>query len=335
MNQEFSAVDDGAQLQRSPEPCVARFGAAPARKGMRPSAQSLVRQLTTAGYAISSFELVSIGDYAVADADWNYKDVPHLNVVHTQVRCVIGTMDDDHITGVALQKVLGIPVPLVLVNYVDGEDSQTYYTSFGPFVLIINTTYEALPGARTKVTTRYNIGASGPARLAFPILQRIIKSNYHVLMSEDIPMRTRRGSLRSRGFSFRSDGRPRGFAETTDLLFKNVVAPERAGRSLESISLQRFSNDGDSVLIGNDDDRGLRLVRVGTDILAFLRYCDHEGAELDCARLTSGRLSCPWHAKRILPIFRIALTTGASAERDGYSLLMDEDVLRVGLPAAL
>jgi hypothetical protein len=271
----------------------------------------------------------------VADADWNYKDVPHLNVVHTQVRCVIGTMDDDHITGVALQKVFGIPVPLVLVNYVDGEDSQTYYTSFGPFILIINTTYEALPAGRSKVITRYNIGASGIARLAFPILQRIIKSNYRVLMSEDIPMRSRRGSLRSRGFSFRSDGRPRGFAETTDLLFKNVVAPERAGRTLETISLRLFANNGDSALIGTDDDRGLRLVRLDSEIIAFLRYCDHEGAELDCASLRNGRLSCPWHAKRIPPLFRLPLEAGATAKADGYSLRIVDDNLEVGLPAAL
>jgi hypothetical protein len=334
MEHDTSALDHGVSGLQSPADSARDSLTYVDRKGMRPSAQSLVRQLTTGGYAISSFELVSVGDYAVADADWNYKDVPHLNVVHTQVRSIIGTMDDDHITGIALQKVLGIPVPLVLVNYVDGEDSQTYYTSFGPFVLIINTKYEALPAERTKVTTRYNIGASGLARLAFPVLKRIIKSNYRVLMSEDIPMRSRRGTLRARGFSFRSDGRPRGFAETTDLLFNNVMAPERKARSLEMVSIQSFSNDGDSALIGNDDDRGLRLVRFGNEILAFLRYCDHEGAELDCAIRRNDRLSCPWHAKRVAPLLRIAVTSGANAEVDGYSLKIVDDILEVGFPAS-
>ena len=34
------------------------------------------------GYTFRIFELASEGDFLPSDADWNYKDVPHLKNVH-------------------------------------------------------------------------------------------------------------------------------------------------------------------------------------------------------------------------------------------------------------
>ena len=103
---------------------LAEGGAASAPK--RTSADVLLRQLRKAGYTIDTFSVSNTGDYALADADWNYKDIPHLNVVHTKVRAIVGTLDEDLITTVNLQKVGGIPFPLIVVNYATSEQSQTY-----------------------------------------------------------------------------------------------------------------------------------------------------------------------------------------------------------------
>jgi len=299
----------------------------------RASADALIRQLKSAGYSIDTFSVSSTGNWTVDDADWNYKDVPHLNIVHTQVRAIIGSMDDDHITTINLQKVFGIPLPLTLVNYATSATSQTYFTALGPYILIVFTEYIALGENRTEARTTYNIGAAGFARFAFPLLRRIMKKNYAVLMSEDLPMRDRRGTLRSRGFHFSSDGRPRTFTETTDLLFDNVVVPNRGTSTPIEIDRSVFEQDGAEHFVGSDDDRGVRLVRSGENLLVFPRMCTHEGALLDCAAVKNGRISCPWHARVFKPSVTVRLEPGAHAVFPNGSVRVTQSSVILELPS--
>ncbi|MBU6338902.1 MAG: hypothetical protein KGQ36_02905 [Rickettsiales bacterium] len=37
------------------------------------------------GYKFRTFELSSQGDFLPSDADWNYKDIPHLKNIHNLV----------------------------------------------------------------------------------------------------------------------------------------------------------------------------------------------------------------------------------------------------------
>jgi nitrite reductase/ring-hydroxylating ferredoxin subunit len=313
----------------STDSSLAQGGTASAPR--RTSAEVLLRQLRKAGYTVETLSVESTGDYALADADWNYKDVPHLNIVHTKVRAIVGTLDEDLITTVNLQKVGGIPFPLVVVNYATSVRSQTYYTTMGPYILVVYTEYEALGANRTKVTTTYNVAAAGVARLAIPLIRRIIRGNYRTLMSEDLPMRDRRGALRARGFSFRTDSRVRTFPETTDLLFKNVVPPARTRTKTESFALDALAENG-SQLVGSDDDCGLRIVRQDGGLLFFPRLCDHEGASLDCAALRHGRLSCPWHAKAIHPLARVPISEGQDVRFNGFGVRIERSVVSVSMP---
>jgi hypothetical protein len=308
---------------------LAQRSAASAPK--RTPAEVLLRQLRKSGYSVDTFSVNSVGDYALADADWNYKDVPHLNTIHTKVRAIVGTLDDDLITTVNLQKVAGIPFPLVVVNYATSENSQTYYTTMGPYILVVYTEYEALGTNRTNVTTTYNVAAAGIAHLAMPLIRWIIRGNYRTLMSEDLPMRDRRGALRARGFSFRTDGRVRTFPETADLLFKNVVAPARTGTKTESFALDALAENG-AQLVGSDDDCGLRVVQQDGELLFFPRLCDHEGASLDCAALRHGRLSCPWHAKAIHPLARVPISEGQDVSFEGFGVRIEQNVVSVSMP---
>ncbi len=225
--------------------------------------------------------------------------------MHTKVRAIIGAMNDDVIATLNLQKIAGIAWPVTLVNYATSDNSQTYYTTLGPFVLVVNTVYERVEYNRAKVTTTYNIAAKGVFNLLFPLLKRILSKNYETLMSEDVPMRNRRGILRTRGFRFHSDGRSRTFTETTNLQFSNVVVPERTGSEQVSIALERLADDGAVVFVGEDDDRGVRLTRQASEILVLPRLCPHEGASLDESAVKNSRVFCPWHNRAFTALAKI------------------------------
>jgi nitrite reductase/ring-hydroxylating ferredoxin subunit len=276
---------------------------------IRRSAADLARGLERHGLVFRSFVVSSEGEWAAEDADWNYKDVPHLNEVHSLASTVPAAIDDEVIATVNIQRIGGLPMPIALANYVAPDGSQVYYTTLFAFVLVVETRIidttpvgaDAAP-CRARVETTYRIGGPKVLMWFFPVLRRLLTANYHVLMSEDLPMREQRGRLRRAGYRFKSDGRPRTFAETVDLTVTNVIAPEPDLEHKSLIDLGPLTESGATVVVGHGS-AGVRLVRgVGSEILVFDRVCSHEGACLDSARLAGSSLVCPWHAKRIKPL---------------------------------
>src|SRR5947207_6795707 len=104
----------------------------------------IIEKISKEGLHFSEFSLVHEGEYAIDDADWNYKDVPHLHYIHQLVEAYPTTIQDDLITTLNIQKVLGIKMPLSVVNYQSGENEQTYYTTWMFFILIVRTHYEKI-----------------------------------------------------------------------------------------------------------------------------------------------------------------------------------------------
>jgi hypothetical protein len=298
----------------------------------RNTAQDLVRSLSRRGFSFREFTLSSEGAWSPEDADWNYKDIPHLNVVHTQADAEPAAVEDELIATLNLQRIAKIPMPLALVNYVAKDGSQVYYTSLLCYVLIIETRIVDLSSSadgsapRTRVDTTYHIGGPRWAMVIHPLIRRVMTSNYRVLMSEDLPMREQRGRLRIAGFRFVSDNRPRTFAETSDLTVTNVIAPPTTNHEPFDVNLETLVSEGSCVLAGPGPG-GLRFV-LGreSEILVFDRVCGHEGACLDDAIQTNERLVCPWHAKRVKPLARFDLLNQQPQRLTAgphYSLLVD------------
>ncbi len=299
---------------------------------VRRTAPELVRSASRFGLRFKSFSLVSEGTWTDEDADWNYKDVPHLNQVHSQADTVPATIGDDFIATINFQKIAGIPVPIALANYVASDGTQVYYTTLACFVLIVETAIgdSTQSGSiRSRVETTYHIGGPSGAIWLYPILRRILTANYKVLMSEDLPMRAQRGRLRLAGYSFASDGRPRTFAETTDLTVKNVIPPTPTSSHPVTVDLRRLEPEG-TVIVG-DSTAGFRLIRTADkEVAVFDRVCDHEGACLDSAAATRNSLVCPWHAKRVKPLGTIELGVPGVQQlnlRPGCDLVAEGDVL--------
>jgi len=267
------------------------------------SAESLQRQLERDGLVFTSRTLVHRGIYAPQDADWNYKDIPHLKEVHKQVEGIPAVIEDHLICNYFLQRLGPFRMPLAVTNYAFSPNSQVYFTAAFVFALVIETSWSSANGVETEVSTTYRIGSSRMYRTLHPLVHYLLKRNYHVLMAADIPMRQQRGKLRQRGYSFAGDSGGYGFAGTLRLAEENVIAPpipldtKLIEHSVPSTDMQAEQ----SVFVGSDDFNGVRLVKIGDDLWAFPRICPHEGASLDeCELSLSGEphLRCPWHGRK-------------------------------------
>ncbi len=268
---------------------------------MKRTTAQLISEMEREGFLFKNFSLTHEGAYAVEDADWNYKDVPHLHHIHALVESIIASVGDSEIATINVQKVLGVRFPLALFNYQSAPNAQTYYTTWLVFVLIIESAYEALGPNRTRVRTTYHLGAPRGWGWCFPLIRWVLMRNYRALMADDLPMRERRGQLRDWGYSFKKRGVLHSFEDTMDISVSNVVAPAGLRSPSLRLRLDRELADGE-FLVGRDDHVGLRLVREGNALLIFPRLCPHEGASLDGQRACERTLRCPWHGRLLRPL---------------------------------
>jgi nitrite reductase/ring-hydroxylating ferredoxin subunit len=272
------------------------------------------------------------GEYAVQDADWNYKDVPHLNIVHRSVvRAVIADVTEDHLTSINFQQLFGARLPITLFNYSVTPTTQVYFTTFFLWVLVVETTLEDLGDGRTRVDTTFYVGSSRPFMALFPLISRLLTRNNRLLMQGDIPMRERRGQLRTRGFRFAGDEKGHGFESTMPLWPTHVIAPPSEPTTLvidDVVERTRVC----PYLAGTDDHLGVRVEQSRGQLLVLPRICMHEGACLDQSPCENGgNLRCPWHGKRIEPLASFPLTSASQQQSSGagFTMLLDDTTLTI------
>lgn len=267
------------------------------------TAQQIIVKLTAEGLFFKNFSLINEGVYSAADADWNYKDVPHLHYVHELAESIIAVVGDDLVATINTQKVLGFKFPLALFNYQSGPNAQTYYTTWLFFALIIETRYEEMVPNRTRVTTTYHIGAPKWLSWCFPLIRWVLKKNYKNLMSTDIPMRERRGELRTWGYTFIKDKPFYSFQETMNIMRANVQAPDNVSVvENNAYDIHHILPADGEYFTGRSDHLGLRLIRKNDILLIYPRMCPHEGANLDQQKCDNKKIKCPWHGRVFNPV---------------------------------
>jgi hypothetical protein len=295
------------------------------------SRESLVRSLEGVGYRFSDMDLVTDGDWAPEDSDWNYKDIPHFHYVHQGDEGDYSpppVMGDAFVSSINLQKVLGFKFPIVVVVYEYEKFRQVYYTTLFFFMLIVETRSEAIGELRTRVTTTYSIGHPWWAGFLAPAMKWVIRRNYRFLMSGDVPMRERRGALRRLGYGFRMDGETCGFEATTRILEENLQPPPAAPRTV-TCNYVALLADRDRAYAGDIGLLGVRLERDGGELVVLPRACPHEGAGLDDIPCRNGIVQCPWHGRRLSPIGRIEWLADADLVSGRYRLKAEGEMLSV------
>lgn len=292
------------------------------------SVNSMIQGLGAEGLVFSSSQQSLTGRYAPADAEWNYKDVPHLKEIHNQVEGIPGAITHEYWVGFFMQKIGPVKVPITVFNYGADPLSNVYFGAIGPFALIISTNWQDNGNSTTTVVTQYNLGSARYLRWMHGIVHKVLARNYKVLMEADTPMRLRRGALRARGYKFAGDETGHGFIETINLQTVGVVPPPSAQPFSWVSELEQLPQG--STFVGTDDVGGVRVVRQQDKVLVFPRVCLHAGASLDDAKIEGDCIICPWHGRRIGPLANVVVgDVETEFNASGISVQLDHDTVKI------
>ena len=288
----------------------------------------MIQGLSAEGLVFTSSQQSLTGQYAPADAEWNYKDVPHLKEIHNLVEGIPGAITHDYWVGFFIQKIGPIKAPITVFNYGADPLSNVYFGAVGPFALIISTNWQDNGNSTTTVVTQYNLGSTRYLRWMHGIVHKVLARNYKVLMDADTPMRLRRGELRARGYTFAGDETGHGFIETINLQTIGVMPPSSA-QPFSWVSEADKLPQG-STLVGTDDVGGVRIIRENDKVLVFPRVCLHAGASLDDAKIDGDCIVCPWHGKRIAPLANVVVgDVETEFNTSGISVQLDHDTVKI------
>jgi nitrite reductase/ring-hydroxylating ferredoxin subunit len=290
-------------------------------------ASTLIARLKGEGFRFADMTLTSSGAYAAEDADWNYKDIPHLHHVHALAEAYPTVIGKDVLCNVNVQKILGVWFPITLVIYEVAKNHFCYFTTLFFFVLVIETKAAETTPLQTTVTTTYNIGYPPLLGFLVPMLKWLLARNYKVLMRDDIPMRERRGELRRLGYTFLKEGDSYAFDETVNTGANNVAIPAGMTRSLEADYQQAFGA-ASVCMLGDRGLMGLRLTREGDEVTVWPLTCPHEGAELRHEDCRNNAPQCPWHGRKFNAIGRFAWGGDAAFTTGHYQVAVSGPVIR-------
>jgi nitrite reductase/ring-hydroxylating ferredoxin subunit len=279
---------------------------------MRRTREQLVADLAAQGLRFSTFTIDHDSPHALQDWDWNQRDLPHVPIIHGGFRLAPGVVDDQVFTGISLQRILGVRVPLTLAYHHDGPRSRVYMTTLGPMVLVIGADLSPLASG-TRVRTTYSVGGPRAASWFFPVVERLLRRNYDRVCAEDEPVRQRRSRLRSWGYRFTVDDHGASYERSLDLTRCNAVPPAGAAPTVEHIELDPGRRQW---RIGRDDHLGLRVDLEAGTLAVYPRLCPHEGASLDGCVAAAGALRCPWHGRPVPPLARFDLRSAGEQVRE-------------------
>tara|TARA_B110000240_G_scaffold171491_1_gene195831 strand:+ start:109 stop:1038 length:930 start_codon:yes stop_codon:yes gene_type:complete len=271
------------------------------------TATQLIKDLKKSNIYFKDFTLTTGGnDFTPDDIDWNFKDILHMDNIHSGFIGHTVNFTDSTISNIYIQTLFGFKFPVNVYQYDSGNDEVTYLSTFLNFLLIVNTKSVQVKN-RTDAITTYNVGSSKILlKLFFPFIKYSLTKNYKILMDEDGVMRKRRGELRKWGANFIKYNNRYTFLETMEIskskckfkasLFNSKIASKcKIVKKYENGSIKEFVS-------GQSDAWGLRGLIENNKITIYPRMCDHEGACLDEAKFQNIRIVCPFHNKKISPI---------------------------------
>lgn len=267
------------------------------------SFKDLIESLERQDYKFYFFVAESNGNYFPEDSDWNYRDIPHSKYVHKNLTSIKAYSSKDIYGGINIIQLpfVNLSIPTVAIIYEQSKFNQMYFSTIGPYILIVNTVSKKIKENETNVKTSYALGSKGIFNYFHKFLSKLILKNYKQLMSEDVPMRLRRGELRKHGHKFYSD---------INASYKFTEEINRANVSLDTNSVKEINIEKSNLDKSKDGD----ILGERFGLLSFFiseknnvkklwpTTCVHEGANLNKKCIKGENIFCPWHNRIIKPL---------------------------------
>ena len=288
------------------------------------TADQIISKLEKFGFKKTKFAVKTVGKYAGLDSDWNYKDIPHVHNVHSQIdQSIPISIGDKYVSLINLQRIpfIRITLPLTVTIYEYSRFNIIYLSSFGPYTIVINTKILELDNNKCETTTEYTILTKGLFSLFFPFIKKMLLKNYSKLMSEDVPMRDQRGILRENDHFFFIPDESYSFDFTTEVFRNNVRLGRGKNRRLTFSKKNIFKNKPDTV--GENNGILSFFITYEENINIWPKTCPHEGADLNKECLKKNKLSCPWHGRSFNPII--------SLDNHGNVISKDEKIYNISI----
>jgi len=294
--------------------------------------QNLKLLLEKKGYKFRNFEIISVGDYLPDDADWNYKDILHLNTVHKTVYGIQTIITDDLNYNINLQKIpiIGIEIPMPLIQYESSKYNIAYLSTFGPFIIIGSSLFEPLRENQTKVITTFSIGSKGLFRIFHSLIEYMLRKNNKLLMQDDIHMRTRRGQLRKNNHLFYKNTKSYSFKFSEDIERSNIYLSQNK-KNYISINVNDIfkAKNGDTI----GDKIGILSFFVTIDSAGVKKIwpstCTHEGAHLNKNCIKANVIRCPWHNKKINYLIKVMNQDLTIKSNFDYALKITDEHVKI------
>jgi hypothetical protein len=282
------------------------------RQETTPDFETLVRRLERSGYRFSGFVQDCEDPCEPVDVEWNYKDMVHVSFVHSHMWREFTLIGENNYTTLDLQRVAGIDIPQSTSFYTTVDGALIAHTTLFLFIVLVEVRFELLGPLRTRTTTRYAVGSKVPlAGLLFPIIRFALKRNWERFTRDDRPLRSRRGALRARGFTFDQTS-PINIRETLNITSNHVVPPADPQPDFAH-RLKVSDHLNQTVHLGDDDHFGLQL-EIGAETLTiFPRLCPHMGSSLDQDRCPGDTVACRWHGRKFRALCVVDLNGGRQA----------------------
>jgi nitrite reductase/ring-hydroxylating ferredoxin subunit len=283
----------------------------------------VVKRLTEAGYHFKTTKISTAGSYRIEDADWNDKDFPHINHVHTTVDAI--PVQDSKLHRVAIQGLsiaaLGLEIPMITHTYEWRPYQNVVIASTLFFILVLHKDIQRTESGGCKIDSYYHVGAKGLFRFFVPLASWFVARSNRTILGEDIEMREQRAGLRARGHEFRCSGETYDFLETSALHLNNVILGKNADPvviDFDQIQSSRMVSAAESGLLK------FHVLVEGNRRSVWNSICPHEGAPL-CPKPQESHVKCPWHGKMNKPVLVV---------QDGKVVSKDEEIydFEISLP---
>ena len=272
------------------------------------SFSEILNSLKLEGYKFTFFDVVNIGKYFPEDVDWNDKDVAHLNIVHTKVEGIQAVISDKIMSSIYFQTIpfFGFKIPITVNSYEYSKFNIIYFTLYGPFILVVNSISKLIAENKTENIVTFAIGSNKILKLLHPIIKKMLVNNNNLLMSEDIPMRERRGILRKNSHSFFSNLNTYSYMFSTETYRANIFLKD-VSNPIFVIDKKELITATDKQILGKKIGIGSFFISIEADGSRRLwsSTCPHEGAKLDKKCLNQDVLLCPWHNRKNFPLIKI------------------------------